>query len=183
MIGDHEERRVGDELTQTRDALIEEHVEILGAAGVRGEARVPRVLRIERGPEAVVQAVGGHLHHHEEVGRPMDEHVLRQIEVPHHLGLERREEALGGLLVLGVDVGSEVRGERAPELRFERAREGAHRGVARREHARDHLAPDHRRRRKGGGHEEDAGSLAMRPEHVPHPRHPHVVGRDRAERA
>ncbi len=131
---------------------------------------VQPVLRVEVAPERVVDAVGAHLDHEEEVPRPRLEQVLRDLEPA--LG-HRLDVAQHARLVLRPEVRhvDHVLADEPLDLLLERGRIRVLTGRVRGEEARDHDAV-HRRHRIGLRDAEYDDRAALPAEEIPHPRHP-----------
>ena len=131
---------------------------------------VQAVLGIEVAPERVVDAVGAHLDHEEEIPRPRLQEMLRNLEPA--LG-HRLDVAQHARLVLGPEVRhvDHVLADEPLDLLLERGRVRVLAARVRREEARDH-DPVHRRYRVGLRDAEHDDLFALRAEEIPHARHP-----------
>ena len=160
------------EAEEAPDLLVEALVVLEHALLVRVPGLIQPMLRIEEAPETVMDAVGAHLDHEEEIPGPRLEKVLGHAEAPrrHFLDLLEQRILLVGAKVVHVD---HVAADELFDLRLElrRMRELARRGVGR-EEAGDHRAVDLRDRIGLRDADDDHRPAAVR-QQVPHAGHTH----------
>ena len=182
MVGDDEHRGVlVGEAEQALDLLIDRFVVVEDGVLVRVPRLVQAMLRVEKAPEAVVDAIGAHLDHEEEVPRPGLEKVLGDLEalLRHLLDLGQEAILLPRCGSLDVD---HVAADETLDLLLDLRRIGVLASLrVRSEEARNHDAVD-AADRIGLRDAEDDYRPPTEGEDVPHAGHAHGAGVGEGER-